>query len=475
MMAGSLGNHLQVAAERVTTYGCDGKVVDATTPTRTDAAAWTEWLASDQRRFNVPCPQCGEYQPLFFSNIKWPEEERDPDAIEHDGLAWYECAHCKSRIEEKQRMWMVQRGCWIPASQKAREPLPLKRPSIVERAARMDRHKWTPALEGEKPRTRRIGFHIWSAYSPWRSFSMIAAEFLRTKDDPERYRVFINSWLGEPWTDTAVDVEVADLTKRRIDSHERDIVPDWVIHLGMSADTQTDHFVYEVRGWGPLRRSTLIREGYAETFEALYAIFLSQYQTLTKTSGKNFLTPVFLAIDSGGDRTKEVYEFCKTHPGALAIKGHGRVSAWYVRPSKIEYEVAGGMKSRSLRLFNINVDFYKDALFRMMGSDDPEDPGFWGLHKDTPEDYLRQVTAEHKIWVKKTRNGVPVREKVWALKASNRANHFLDATVYNMAIADHLGWLNLASADQKRNRSSRTVVRTPRDFLASAGRTAPRR
>jgi phage terminase large subunit GpA-like protein len=32
-----------------------------------------EYEASDQRRYLVPCPHCGEQQTLELENLRWPE------------------------------------------------------------------------------------------------------------------------------------------------------------------------------------------------------------------------------------------------------------------------------------------------------------------------------------------------------------------------------------------------------------------
>ncbi len=50
-------------------------------------------------------------------------------------------------------------------------------------------------------------------------------------------------------------------------------------------------------------------------------------------------------------------------------------------------------------------------------------------------EYATQVTAEHKVNVKK--NGTV--QQVWQLKHSHGDNHFLDTEVYAMAAADVLG------------------------------------
>ena len=56
--------------------------------------------------------------------------------------------------------------------------------------------KWTPEI---KTRTRHKGFWINSLYSPWLTWSDIAAEFLKSKDYIELLMNFVNSWLAEVW------------------------------------------------------------------------------------------------------------------------------------------------------------------------------------------------------------------------------------------------------------------------------------
>lgn len=57
------------------------------------------------------------------------------------------------------------------------------------------------------------------------------------------------------------------------------------------------------------------------------------------------------------------------------------------------------------------------------------------VHGGCDYEYATQVTAEHKVNVKK--NGVT--KQVWQLKHSHGDNHFLDAEVYAFSAADVLG------------------------------------
>ena len=52
-----------------------------------------EFLASDQRRFFVPCPECGHYDWMRWENIRWRDD--DPKT------ATLACVHCGVLIEER--------------------------------------------------------------------------------------------------------------------------------------------------------------------------------------------------------------------------------------------------------------------------------------------------------------------------------------------------------------------------------------
>jgi phage terminase large subunit GpA-like protein len=52
------------------------------------------WTKSDQRRYYVPCPDCGEKQPLEWSGLHWT-----PDGSE----CWYACRACGVVIASTRR------------------------------------------------------------------------------------------------------------------------------------------------------------------------------------------------------------------------------------------------------------------------------------------------------------------------------------------------------------------------------------
>ena len=88
--------------------------------------------------------------------------------------------------------------------------------------------------------------------------------------------------------------------------------------------------------------------------------------------------------------------------------------------------------------------------------------GSWMVYEGCDYEYATQVTAEHKVNVKK--NGVV--KQVWQLKHSHGDNHFLDAEVYAMAAADILGvrTLHLQNEDvPKQQKSSPETAETPEE------------
>src|SRR5690606_35195602 len=93
-------------------------------------------------------------------------------------LAWYECIACKGRIEESHKPKMLEGGHWLSESQE------------IDRDGR---------ISGERPISKRVGFHLNSLYSPWRTFAEMAAEWIRAEGDVAATMNFRNSRLAEPF------------------------------------------------------------------------------------------------------------------------------------------------------------------------------------------------------------------------------------------------------------------------------------
>ncbi|MFW5406260.1 phage terminase large subunit family protein [Pectobacterium carotovorum] len=70
---------------------------------------------SDQRRYYVPCPHCGEYQILEWGwpdtpyGIKWDKDENGDGLLE---TAYYVCRHNGCVLHHNEKAAMVKRGEW---------------------------------------------------------------------------------------------------------------------------------------------------------------------------------------------------------------------------------------------------------------------------------------------------------------------------------------------------------------------------
>lgn len=442
--AGGMGNTLELLGERIVTFGHRGKIVADSTPTTESGSGWQLLLQSDYRKPYVPCPLCGWYQVLAFERIKLPPEfgeVRDANRIELEQLARYECEACSGLIEHRQwHRWMIDRTCWIPTAQKPEEMLPLESAEIVKKAMAcgpVGHVQWRPSLTGEVPKTNIRGYWLPVMYSPWasRTWSHSLARFFRVKSDPEKLRVFVNSWLAQPWKEV-LEVTTVDALKERRDGAVLDdrVVPAEAKVLLCSADVQLDHVYWVVRGWGVGETSWIIAHGTCENFDQLYELaFFGGFPVLNVAGAR--MRCHSLAIDSGY-RTDEVYMFGK-RPGVVVVKGVERAD-YRVKPSKIEYQPQGGTEQESILLYVVNTSLFKSKIHRLARL--PLDyPGAWHLNRGTTDDYIQQFCSEHQTWATAKRGKRRGRrELVWETKTESAPNHYLDCEVYGAALADIL-------------------------------------
>src|SRR5690606_5443502 len=68
-----------------------------------------KYEASDQRRYYVPCPHCGDYQVLRRVNLVWSAASSSSTPQR----AQFACMGCGAMIDEWHRSAMLAGGCWI--------------------------------------------------------------------------------------------------------------------------------------------------------------------------------------------------------------------------------------------------------------------------------------------------------------------------------------------------------------------------
>ena len=415
--AGTEGDQIALGTKRSESFW-NRKIILGSTPTvQGESRIERSWAESDQRRYFVPCPHCGELQVLEWGGvdtpygIKWDKDEAGQGRPE---TAHYVCVN-GCLIEEHDKLDMVGAGEW----------------------------------RATKPCKGHAGFHIWAGYSlfPNAAWPNLVAEWLRVKADPVSRQTFINLVLGEPYEDRGEQVLNERALIERCETFAAE-VPDGVAILTAGVDTQPDRFEVEVVGWGWNEESWSVDyhviDGDPDLPETRQK--LDEYLTRKwrRADGRPFVVEA-TCIDSGGANTEAVYQFAKARLGrrVWAIKGASERSG---QRSPIWPTRRPSAKNRSkFRPFIIGVNAAKDAIRNRLHLTTPG-PGYMHFPKERDANYFAQLTAERSIL--KVVGGR--RFRVWDLPRG-RANEGLDCRVYAYAALSgllHLGWkLNRLSAE----------------------------
>jgi len=439
------------------------------TPTDEDSVIVAEYEKSDQRRYLVPCPHCGHYQPLRFfvhregeyagcggvAGIKdaagnWIEPEAAMDA------AYYLCEK-GCRIDQREKDEAVGRGRWCPKG------------CGVDAKGN---------LTGTPERSRRwAGFgELSSLYSPSISIGRMAAEFLNSRDKEEEYQNFVNNWCGLKYQPRTQTPRSMDLWRRLRGGHRRGTVPPGAIFLTAGADVHDETAHWVVRAWGESCSSWKVDWGIVQVqrdeggrprpgtqLDPLEGMILDRDWPLVSANpvGEVELRVLKMGIDCGWVPLI-VHNFARRFPGerVLTVAGDTQPTAgqpWSFavveRNQRTGKPYPGGMKR-----WAVNTDMFKIDLHDRWAAPLGEE-GAWLATEASWEDargYFQQVTAEG--WtMKANKKGFPVR--VWH---RYRDNHWLDCEVYARAVAEMVTggvWTDLARRFQAATRRQRASGR----------------
>lgn len=384
---------LKLATERTKTFH-NKKIYLTSTPTLKTGHIWKEKENADiEKHYFVPCPHCKEFIELKWSQVRFPDDE-SMSYIDRAEFANYVCQECGCIITDNDKHQMIKQGEW-----------------------RVVRHN--------TKFVRNVAFWINTLYSPFVRFSDIAKEFLTTKDDPEAFQNFVNSWLAEPWEDTKLKTS-AELVLERQTELPALVVPEWTKLLTGGVDVQENCLYWTIRAWGDFLTSQNIAHGQALSFEEITRVMNLEYMTESGTP-----MVVNLALVDSGDQTDAVYDFCANNSEwALPVKGSSNGQLSHYKLSKVN---KADSRAYGMNLVLVDGGKYKDMIAGRMRK--PNGRGSWMVYDGCDMEYATQVTAEHKVNVK---SGTTVKQ-VWQLKSSHGANHLLDCEVYALAAADILG------------------------------------
>jgi phage terminase large subunit GpA-like protein len=380
---GQEGDPLGLIDERTKTFP-RRKVLLVSTPTvKGQSRIEAEYLASDQREYYVPCPDCGEYQVL-----RWRRENSDYGLVHSasTGTVWYACEHCGVMIPEHAKTQMLARGQWIP-----------KYPGRPTR-----------------------GYHISGLYSPL-GLGFTWAELWQQWQDAHRdtsnLKRFINTTLGELWEEQGDTLDNVSLFARR------EVFPETLPALTRCAgvDVQADRLEFSVYGFAAGEESwcfehiivpgdTARPEVWAELAEALAEHHIE-----------------YACIDSGF-RPDPVYEFVAKRRWCWATKGIAGAGRPLIEDELRRRQRLRRQNRRGHRLEPIGVDQGKVLLFSRWRQPQPG-PGYVHFQNDPSldEEFFAQLAAEKLVHeIKHGR-----RVDVW--KALRSRNEALDCAVLALA------------------------------------------
>jgi phage terminase large subunit GpA-like protein len=233
---------------------------------------------------------------------------------------------------------------------------------------------------------------------------------------------FRNSWLGEVFEIQTASVKSDVISVKAASAPDPHVVPPWAVALIAAADTQKDHFWFTIRAWGFGFKSQLVHYGLATTFDELYRVALESSFPIDGQTGA-VAKPSHLLIDTGGNRTGEVYQF--------ALNDIGRIIPCKGASQKMQRPWQLSPQPNGITLRLIDVDYFKDTLHRLMN--DETDGERWQVHNAVTDDYRHQLVSEHKIFDRRK------HREAWIPKTAGAANHLWDAEVLQCAAADMLG------------------------------------
>lgn len=400
--AGKEGDPIALAEKRTITFWNRKKLFVSTPTIKGSSRIEYEYEKGTREKWHVQCPGCGKYHVIVLNDIEFDYE------TEQKG---------------KRKTYKVNEVFWkCPTCLKKFDEITMKRQPA----------KWI----AENPDATKNGvrsFWLNAFVATWNTWDKIVQEFLDSKDDPEKFKVFCNTILGESWEDRGEQMKAEELLARR-EEYKAEL-PDGVLLLTCGVDVQDNRLEYEIVGWGHGDESWGIKYGVIlgapddpETLQQLDDMLNKVYRF---SDGKG-LKIACTCIDSGGHFTSEIYRYTKKNEyrRVFAIKGQGGPGIPLI------YKISRTKKEKAL-LVHVGVDEGKSKIYTSLKF---KNPGHKYCHFPNDENrgythlYFEGLLSE-KLVTKKVKGNI---RSVWEKISSSTRNEALDARNYALAAKEIL-------------------------------------
>lgn len=393
-----------------------------------------KYEASDQRRYYVPCPHCGDYQVLRRVNLTWSTASASSSTPQR---AQFACMGCGSMIDEWHRSAMLAGGCWIKTFPGGEgDPAP----GDLIKAAEIERWRQRSSA-GRQP-----GFAIWQAYSPFVGWGKTLRELEAAVGDPTKEKTVTQQVEGEDYEERGDAPDSDKLYEARID-YPGQRVPPGALFLTGAADVQSNRIQWAVYAWGMGLTRWLVDRGTIEGDPASDEVWRQLRPVIDRQYADQFGVgwPIdAFGVDSGY-LSQQVYRFVRPLGATGRVFALDGRSEWKLpalgSPSKVDVDY-GGRKIGSTLLWPVGTWDLKSETYAAIRKaiEGPDADGSWPSGtlfmpaRVADDGYCKQITAEY-LAEEAMPNGLKRRR--WERVAS-RANEDLDIAVYSLALAHHL-------------------------------------
>lgn len=441
------GNSITLLRERGKTIRESFELVGGTPTAKGASEIEKEMRTTDQRRFMVPCHECGERHEVDFANVTIPgfnlsaEELASPDIdtrypkrevygrARHED-AYYSCPHCGSLWSDDQRIANIKAAARVP-------PL----------------YGWEPTADSPDP-----GFYcneLQSIFDGSR-VRVLAEKFLKAQHeldqgDPTAMVAFTNATRGLCWEYKGELPEEDELAARAEKYAEWTVPALGAIEVLLTVDVQHDRLAVTcwVVGRGEEFWLSYWGEVFGQTVVAHQGAWLELEQLLGKTVGHpsgRQLAIRAVGIDcSDGQTSDAAYAFVRKHNrhgrDVIALKGasdaEGRVEIW-TPPKPIDPNARATKAARhGVQVHIVGTAKAKDLILgwaqeggrvRLQG----DGPGRMHWYESVRADFYKQLLSEMKI-----PSRLNPSRRVWK-KRTDRHNEALDCTGYALYLSRHL-------------------------------------
>jgi phage terminase large subunit GpA-like protein len=398
--AGAEGDAISLGKKRTTTFWNRKHVFSSTPLIKHLSRIEKAFTVSDQRRYFVPCPHCGEMQVLEWKRLHFKLESAGEHERPHITELFYVCQRgCV--IDEREKYDMIRRGQWRATCQ---------------------------SLDG-----KTAGFHLNALYSPVVEWEKLVYEWEDAKHNLQALQVFINTNLAETWELRGIGAEMSELAGHA--RFNRDLLPGWALFLTAGVDTQDDRVECTVWAWGaddvrgPVEHRifrgdpSLPDTDPKSPWYLLREYLLQPWEHAGGGEGARIvMLPVCALIDSGGHHTERVYEFTRKHEARRWHACKGGSQGWGT-PLVNSGARVGPEKTL---LYTVGTDTAKEDIFTSFRVKEPG-TGYCYFALDLPPEFFRQITAEKLVTTTKD------FQKTMVWKKTSERNEALDCAVYARA------------------------------------------